>query len=142
MSYNRIIYRRFSLLLAVGVLSIFVGCAPGNQALKTPWRVTSNTLAWPLPPDPPRIRYLGAITGDEMGGGRRIWDIIVGHRKIEFGTPHGVSVDPNTLAIADSARAQVHLFDLKRGRYRPVETAGKTFLQCPIGVAVETSIRL
>jgi sugar lactone lactonase YvrE len=116
------------------------GCAgtPGQF-----WKPTEKELIWPLPPDPPRVRYAGTITAGTIResatrrGFSAVLRFLAGAPEVKLQRPHGVSVDGKTLALADSGSAVVHLLDLTNGGYRAVESAGETRLQCPIGVAAD-----
>jgi sugar lactone lactonase YvrE len=116
------------------------GCAgtPGQF-----WMPPEKELIWPLPPDPPRVRYEGTITAETIrdsasrGGFSAVLRLIAGAPEVKLQTPHGVSADGKTLAVADSGSAVVHLLDRTNGGYRAVESAGETRLQCPIGVAAD-----
>jgi len=130
-------------LLALATLSAVAalsGCAhaPGQF-----WKPAEKELIWPLPPDPPRVRYEGTITAESIRdnatrrGLSAVLRFIAGAPEVNLLTPHGISADRMTLALADSGTAVVHLLDLTSGDYRAVESVEKTRLQCPIGVAAD-----
>ena len=114
---------------AVVILSAaaLAGCAgtPGPF-----WKPPQKELIWPLPPDPPRVRYEGTITAETIresasrGGFSAVLRWIAGAPEVRLQTPHGVSADGKTLALADSGSAVVHLLDRTNGGYRVVDPAG------------------
>jgi DNA-binding beta-propeller fold protein YncE len=120
---------------------MLAGCLGCASAPVSPWQPAATRLIWPRPPDLPRIGYQGAITARQasrfQSSFSALFDLLAGRPKVTFGRPHGVAADPTTLAIADSARGQVHLLDLTRRRYRAIADAAGTPLQCPIGVATD-----
>jgi len=131
---------RILALVTLSAAAVLSGCAqtPGQF-----WKPTDKELIWPLPPDLPRVRYEGTITAETIRdsatrhGFSAVLRFIAGPPEVKLMTPHGVSADGKTLALADSGTAVVHLLDLTNGDYRAVENVGEMRLQCPIGVAAD-----
>jgi sugar lactone lactonase YvrE len=131
---------RLLVLVILSAAAALSGCAgrPGPF-----WKPPDKELIWPLPPDPPRVRYEGAITAESLRdsatghGFSAVLRFIAGAPEVKLLTPHGVSADAKTLALADSGSAVVHLLDRTDGGYQAVESVGETRLQCPIGVAAD-----
>ena len=125
---------------AVLALALGPGVAGCVKPPAVPWRAAKKALVWPLPPDPPRIRYEGSITaGQALRYAKSTsfaWlDFLVGSPEVRLQTPHGISVDATTLAVADSGAATIQMLHLVARRYRVIEDAGRTRLLCPIGAA-------
>jgi DNA-binding beta-propeller fold protein YncE len=123
--------------LLLTAMACLGGCRGGPAPL---WRPAEDTLTWPLPPVPPRIRYQGAITAGQAVRFRRgfsLFDFLVGRPEIEWSRPHGVAVGPRTLVIADSGLGELHVFDTEARRYHVVREAGDKPLRCPTGVALD-----
>ena len=132
--------RRLLALATLSAAAALAGCAGAPGPF---WKPADKELIWPLPPDPPRVRFEGTITAQSIRdsatrhGFSAILRFIAGPPEVKLETPHGVSADGKTLALADSGAAVVHLLDLTNGGYRAVENVEKTRLQCPIGVAAD-----
>jgi DNA-binding beta-propeller fold protein YncE len=78
-------------------------------------------LVWPLPPDTPRIRYLGSISSlEEMGvsGWTRMKGVVFGAEPIRKLTkPYGIVVDSlGRLYISDTGARIVFVFDFAASR--------------------------
>jgi DNA-binding beta-propeller fold protein YncE len=120
------------------VCALLCGCARGPAQ---PWQRAEKPTVWPLPPDPPRVRYEGAITTGQAlrfaRGGLGLLDLLFGRPTIELGTPHGVAASDEVLVLADSGRAQVHVLHLVKRSHRVIPMAGDVPFRCPIGVALD-----
>ncbi len=131
---------RFLAIATLAVAAALSGCAHAPGPF---WKPTDQEIIWPLPPDPPRVRYEGTITAQTIRdsatghGLSAVLRFVAGAPEVKLMTPHGISADAKTLAVADSGTAVVHLLDLTNGDYRAVERVGETRLQCPIGVAAD-----
>lgn len=106
-------------------------------------------LVWPLPPEPPRIKYLMSLSSSQDVGAprswlRRIWRHLVGSEEERMVKPYGVvtSGDGRRVYVADTAARRVHRFDLQEGRYRQISETPEGRLLSPIGVALDRSERL
>jgi len=97
---------------------------------------------WPEPPDPPRVRYEGAMTtGQAMRyvttTGSRLLDALTGSPRLNLGVPHGLAVDAAVFAFADSGSGTVHVIEKEKRRYRAIAAVGDTALACPVGLAAD-----
>ncbi len=99
---------------------------------------------WPTPPDPPRVRYLGSLTGSEDFGRRPEGTAFL--RELFYGpeapslivTPMAVAVDGSgrRVAVADSNGTCVHLFDLLNKRYRRLDGSADERVRFELPAAV------
>jgi DNA-binding beta-propeller fold protein YncE len=121
---------------------VCTGCA--GRAAPT-FSLAGTSRVWPAPPDRPRIRYLGEITGEASLGVRR--DALAGLRavlegpppEVRLSTPVAVAVTGNRLYVADAAHPAgpvIHVLDLDARTWSQLREAGGAPLQWPIDVAV------
>jgi DNA-binding beta-propeller fold protein YncE len=99
----------------------------------------ATILAWPEPPAPPRIRFMGVITPATHGGKpstmSRFWKIITGGNAYtpEIEQPYGVAVDAiGRVFVADTFAQTIHVFNTRENRYSSFHVDGTSL----IGVAV------
>lgn len=104
-------------------------------------------LVWPLPPEPPRIRYAQIIReakdiGFNPNFFRRVIDFLFGEPLTpQVIRPIGVATDSEgRLYVADNGLQVIHIFDLAKKEYRQVfwlSPSGPARLKNPVGVAVD-----
>lgn len=122
-------------------LALTAGCSTQRVELLVP---PDPPMHWPAPPAVSRLRYLGQLTGsvdtDIRSGSAKFWqELLHGPTPPSMMvTPHAVAVDPQgrRVAVADTNRRCVHLFDVVKPSYQRLELAdrsGKRF-ECPTGV--------
>lgn len=106
------------------------------------WAESTETLVWPPPPDPPRVRYVGAIhsqkeLGRSTGIGRRLGRLLLGAKKTALLKPVAVATNgAGLLVVADPGVPTVHFYDIEAQRYwRPKKKHSIAF-RSPVGVAV------
>ncbi|HON66239.1 MAG TPA: hypothetical protein PLS23_07055 [Phycisphaerae bacterium] len=112
----------FALLLAAG-------CSPKAMTFLQP---PEPPIVWPLPPDAPRVRYVGELTGEaDLGRAKsfgQVWDeILYGPTPpARIVTPHAVAVDAagEKVAVADVNGKCVHVFDLAARKYERLVQVG------------------
>jgi DNA-binding beta-propeller fold protein YncE len=114
----------------VGItLLLAAGCSPKAMTfLQAP----EPPIVWPLPPDAPRVRYVGELTGAaDIGQAKsfgEVWDeILYGPTPpARLVTPHAVAVDAagEKVAVADVNGKCVHVFDLAARRYNMLVQVG------------------
>jgi len=101
-------------------------------------------LVWPDPPNPPRIRYVGALRGAaDLKPSRRgfaaIGDALLGAKKPEtlYG-PRGVVCTPDgtRLWVADPGGRCLHVFDLAARAYKKIRRCGMLPLLSPVDVCL------
>lgn len=128
--------RRLLPLLAVSVVLSISACTPTNTFI----RAATGEHAWPAPPESPRLRYVGEISGKLTGLNDRSK-----FQQILFGplperslvTPSTVAVDAsgNHVAIADPNAHCVHVLNILSNKSVSIDAAGDNLLDAPIGVA-------
>ena len=102
-------------------------------------------VVWPAPPDPPRIKFITSYhKGSDVKAGSIATEIILGaETAFTMVKPSGVHVDrEGKLYITDTARADVFLFEPKRGKATSLVNEGVTGLFKPIDVATDASGRV
>ncbi len=128
---------RPSALLPLAIL----GCASPPAAL---FEEAPLSLAWPPPPQPARVRYVGELTGsDDLKRPDRAWEgvasFFLGDEPAgRFVGPRAVvrSADGRVLAVADPGDRCVHLLDLVDREYVAVRDADGDPLLSPVGLAL------
>ncbi|MHC4205944.1 MAG: 6-bladed beta-propeller [Planctomycetota bacterium] len=123
------------------LLPLCQGCGSNRDELSFKSDVQ---LAWPAPPEKPRIIYLGMISTEADLKAKTSWtqglgELLFGKSKIGvLVAPSDVAIDRNDrLFVTDSAGAAVHLFDLNKRTYKQfAETAGKEKLLKPVGLTI------
>jgi DNA-binding beta-propeller fold protein YncE len=105
---------------------------------------STQQLVWPSPPQRPRIRYLGSVSGPDdigrqKGFWRKLWEFIRGDEEDErVVRPMAVAVDGrDRLLVADTRRGRVHIFDRREGEYAYLQGSKWETLRLPIGLAVD-----
>ncbi|RMG47190.1 MAG: 6-bladed beta-propeller [Acidobacteria bacterium] len=105
-------------------------------------------LVWPLPPDPPRIRYVGALHGsqDFKRKQSRFKRFLLGpdrDRGISLVKPYGVTTDSSgRVYVTDTGLGAVVVFDRTARKVTLIGREGRVRLVTPIGVAVGPDGRL
>lgn len=103
---------------------------------------------WPLPPDPPRVKYLHSITQPHDAGAkqstfRRFSNWVTGaHGGDEsFSKPFGVALDDHgNLCVTDTGAKTVSCFDESTRRWQSWSGAGKLKFSAPVAVAKKGNI--
>ncbi|HWR57921.1 MAG TPA: 6-bladed beta-propeller [Thermodesulfovibrionales bacterium] len=131
---NRKLKTAILLCIAVYVSTLLTGCAP-------PAGETLREIVWPLPPEKPRIKWLGAyMVARDIEEGSRFLESLVG---VDPGDrlqrPQGVTVDASgNIYTADTFQHKIFVFDLIRRKLwylgepaqeRPIQTVGLAIAQ-------------
>lgn len=146
-------------LIGVGVplllLALAVPSRPADKAKKPPQTAAAVTqeLVWPLPPAPPRVRWLGQITDlNEVRGKTKkkpSWmDRIAGVKPpdepdMRLLRPYGIAVDSRgRIYVADSFQRSVFVLNPAQQRVERRASSARVSLAVPIGVALDDKDRL
>lgn len=109
-----------------------------------PFSFAGTKIVWPPPPDEPRIRYIGALTGEvDLGrsksAGEVLNEVFQGPSpRIAFSTPVAVAVSGRRVWVADPGHPAgpcVHVLDFAARTLTPLRDIAGVSLQWPIDVA-------
>lgn len=92
------------------------GCAPAGVIFAP----LEQPLFWPLPPERPRIHYVGQIeSSDDLQAPKTLGEVFFGGRDNHtMLSPYALCTDSrDRLLVADSNGQMVHVFDLKKRTY-------------------------
>jgi NHL repeat/6-bladed beta-propeller len=116
-----------------------LGCARPSGVM---FPQISPSRVWPPPPDAPRIRLVGTLSGSDdlnaaESGKEAFASLMRGPRPpIRFSTPNAIAVsETSVLAIADGSAAAVHIVDLTTREHTLVGGWSEERLEMPVGVA-------
>lgn len=121
------------------LLGAIVGCQSPARPIFPP---VDPPIVWPAPPDPPRIRYVGALYGESsLGSQPRGWEavraVVAGPAPpIDFVRPVAVATAGERVYVADIGLGIVHLLDLQRRTRRTLTGAPADPLRVPIDLLV------
>jgi len=111
-----------------------------------------SNLIWPLPPDPPRIRWLAQYTDmakvkrpevRKTGWLERLTGTKGLEEKLELRKPYGITTDKRgRIYAADTALKIVFVIDPKARVVERREGSSRAALAMPVGVAVDSEDRL
>ncbi|ABQ26110.1 6-bladed beta-propeller [Geotalea uraniireducens] len=132
----------YSRLFLVLVFFTIFGCTTVEPLVL---RDTKIDLAWPLPPNSPRIRFLRTINGPDNiitapGKVQHLFEMVTGESrlKVDFDAPYGITGDgESVLYIADTGVGLVHRYDLINREVGYIVQAGDEEMSSPVGVAVD-----
>lgn len=99
-------------------------------------------LVWPPPPDRPRIRYIGALYGEEsLGIEAHGWDkvreVLIGPDPLmAFSRPTAVAVAGDIVFVADAGLGIVHRLDLAGRTYAILRGNPADPLQAPLDLLI------
>lgn len=119
------------------LLGLAASCAGPERVL----RPATGEHVWPAAPAPPRVRFVGEITGPFQlpSGGGALHRVLFGpEAQPRLITPHAVAVDAGgkRAAISDPNAHCVHVVDVESGAYlAAAEVGAGGRLETPIGVA-------
>ncbi|GBD99323.1 serine/threonine-protein kinase PknD [bacterium BMS3Abin07] len=124
-------------LISLMLPIILIGCAPRIQ--KKP-----IDLVWPLPPDAPRLKYVGMVRSTlDVAKKRGFTETLFGTEQVDaLKKPYGVAVDSaGRIYVTDIGR--VMIFDLKKHDYGYIgDSPGTGKLGMAIGIAVTRDKRV
>lgn len=129
--------------LLIGLMCLLVSACAGIEPVTL--RDPKVNMVWPLPPDPPRIRFLREITGPEeivpsKGKMQRLVEMVTGEKRLmlDFFAPYGIATNNDSVIyVTDPSAGIVHRYDLARRDVSYIVQAGEEPLASPVGVAVD-----
>ncbi len=126
--------------LLILLLSTWLGACASNTVVR--FDQVPSDMAWPPPPEPPRIEYVGQFHGaDELGLEKsffsRLVEFFAGPENRDMTRPYAIDVNRDKVVVADPDAAAVHLFDVEQHKYRRLTAAGNARFVTPIGVLLE-----
>lgn len=109
-----------SLVTAALALMLLTSCAP------PPRPPEPDNLFWPLPPDPPKIKYIKSIYNeDDIGRVYSLKEKLFGKEYADtMARPYGVRARNGNILVADIALRRVLIFDLVNKRLRVLGEEG------------------
>ena len=132
-------------LVPVVALSL---ATPGYAANRAPATADAGELVWPLPPDPPRIRYVETLRGDDHYAKKKgRWKrFLVGPDTdpgLTLHKPYGVVSDVRgRIYVSDTGLGAVVVFDPENREVRTLGQNGRVRLSTPVGLAIDERGRL
>lgn len=123
---------------ALCVSMTLAGC---QAPLKPIFPDVSPPVVWPKPPDQPRIRYIGQLTGEESLGVQpkgleALGQLLTGPKaKIGFSTPTAVLARGDNVYVADGQRHAVYMLNLSARKFGAIRQAAGRSLEWPIDLA-------
>lgn len=117
------------------MVPVVTGCAPVQWEAM---RIETPGIAWPPPPYPSKIRYIGELKGFQQSG-QTVSTILFGREDSgKILRPVSIAVgDEGQIAIGDQDRKGVHLFFPATQKYLFLITAGGEIIESPVGVAFD-----
>jgi DNA-binding beta-propeller fold protein YncE len=141
------------LIAATAAASLSRGADHGSKAdsAKKPGPPTPQELIWPLPPDPPRIKWLAEYRDlakiknpvKKSGWMEKVTGTKTADEKIELQKPYGVATDSRgRIYVADTELKVVFVIDPVNKQVSRREPSSRAPLALPVGVAVDAQDRL
>ncbi len=138
-------------LIMLGVLCLLLRAADNKKGPVIPGTATAD-LTWPLPPDPPRVRWLAEYTDmakvKKPEAKKNSWlDKVTGTKtadeKQELRKPYGIATDSRgRIYTADTELKLVYVIDPVNRIVETRESSSRAPLSLPAGVALDSTDRL
>jgi DNA-binding beta-propeller fold protein YncE len=135
---------RLRALLGVGVIVLpaLFGCAPTPVAKKD-----YSDLVWPLPPDPPRIKFVATFHGQsDLSGRDEFKAMLLGEEDegLTLRKPYGVtaSADGKRIYVTDTKLRGVLVFDLEKKELHPFRTDAQGGMINPLEIRLDKRGRI
>ncbi len=150
MNYGRTQLRICKWAAAAGLLVLLLPAAAWAGGKKKAEAPKDVTLVWPLPPDKPRIKYVGSIYGAgdvEPAKKAGFLDRLAGIEKSEikpgFVKPYGIATDSKgRIYVSDSGQGLVFVLDTKNKKVSYLGRTPQLRLVVPIGITVDSKDRV
>ncbi|MEW6128804.1 MAG: SBBP repeat-containing protein [Acidobacteriota bacterium] len=102
-------------------------------------------MVWPLPPEKPRVKYLGAIASNEdveppkkKGWLKKLINEEEARNVMAMTRPSAIAVDSKgRIYVVDTLKASVFIFDLQTKKMNLLGTQGRGRLIIPYGIAID-----
>lgn len=136
-------WMRMLMLAGLGVsLAGMFGCASPPAAKKD-----YGSLVWPLPPDPPRIKFVAAYHGqDDLTEKDELKSMLLGDEDagLALRKPYGVtaSADGKLIYVTDTKLRAVVVFDLEKKEMRPLKTDALGGMYNPLEIRLDKQGRI
>jgi DNA-binding beta-propeller fold protein YncE len=130
---------RLLLRIAIIGVALATGCATTPKPI---FPEISPPRVWPLPPDRPRIRYIGELRGEaslhrQAHGWEAVREFMAGPREtIAFSRPSAVAVLGDRVYVADIGLGGVHLLNLASREYAFLQGAPGDLLRVPVDLTI------
>jgi DNA-binding beta-propeller fold protein YncE len=135
--------RRASAALLFGAVLMLAGTGCGQAPTTTPRepQVPPESLVWPKPPAPARIRFARSVEtpadwGVSDSGFQRMIDRLTGQAPFRFVRPTGVVARGKVLYVADPGAQALVIFDPAERRERSLAKIGEEGLVSPVALAL------
>ena len=138
-------------LLGLAFLTLMTGCAETHTVFRLTGMSQGAPKVWPEPPEKPRYRYLGQLTGEENFGPEneearstavKVFEWLVGlvgggTERVVLQRPQSGTVDAEgRIYVTDTSREAVYVFDKPAGTLQVWDMAREnTRFETPIGIA-------
>ena len=139
--------KRKHIALCFGLLLLLGASTSVGQKKKPPKNTVAHKvdLVWPLPPEKPRIRYLGALSDNtdvepprKKGWLQKLINEEDASHVIGMGRPAGIAVDSKErVYVADTFKGVVFIFDLRAKTLNLLGADGRGRLANPYGIAID-----
>ncbi len=119
--------------IAAGLSLGLISCAPQRVA------EAPKDLYWPLPPEKPRIKWLGAYaTARDVEKRSQFLEALVGEDVgAGLARPQGVAVDAKgNIYVADSTAHRIVVFDVEKAKMRFFGEGDQERVSIPIGLSI------
>lgn len=107
-------------------------------------KVTKDVeLYWPLPPEQPRIKWVGWIRGEQdvrkETAGQKFLNAVIGEQTkyTSLRKPYGVHARDGRVYVSDTFAGKVAVFDLDKKDFFVLGKSGLGILSKPIGIATD-----
>jgi DNA-binding beta-propeller fold protein YncE len=136
----------------LGISLLMAGCAETHLVMNVSGENPASPKVWPAPPDEPRYRYVGELTGEDnfrpdnwanRSTATKLFDWLVGltglnPAPIVLQRPQSGTVDTEgRVYVTDISRRAVYVFDKPAGKLEIWEIAGSNLrFKAPIGIAL------
>jgi len=146
---NRKTYGYAARLTATALTTALLALAGCTGTAEQAKKEEPTDLVWPLPPDPPRIKYVGSYRfrkDVEAGDKLSAVDLLLGKKEglgESLRKPYGVHADRDgRIFVTDVGWGKVVVFDPKNRKFEFWGQAGRGVLGLPIGVTSDSTGRV